>query len=73
MSQLNKITVLGGGVLGGQIAWHSAFKGKVGVLTGEGYYHYPNPACATPDFLNVPNRSSVPEIVRLTKPVHDAG
>lgn len=28
MSQLNKITVLGGGLLGGQIAWHSAFKGK---------------------------------------------
>jgi 3-hydroxybutyryl-CoA dehydrogenase len=26
--QLNRLTVLGGGVLGGQIAWHSAFKGK---------------------------------------------
>lgn len=28
MSQLNQITLLGAGVLGGQIAWHSAFKGK---------------------------------------------
>ena len=28
MSSLDKLTVLGGGVLGGQIAWHSAFKGK---------------------------------------------
>ncbi len=26
--QLNRLTVLGAGVLGGQIAWHSAFKGK---------------------------------------------
>lgn len=28
LSQLNNITVLGSGVLGGQIAWHSAYKGK---------------------------------------------
>ncbi len=28
MSRLDKVTVLGSGVLGGQIAWHSAFKGK---------------------------------------------
>ena len=27
-SKLNKLTVVGGGVLGGQIAWHSAFHGK---------------------------------------------
>lgn len=32
MSTLDKITVLGGGVLGGQIAWHSAFKGKTVVV-----------------------------------------
>ena len=25
---LTRLTVLGGGVLGSQIAWHSAFKGK---------------------------------------------
>ena len=28
MAKLNYITVLGSGVLGGQIAWHTAFKGK---------------------------------------------
>ena len=27
-SQINNVTLLGAGVLGGQIAWHSAFKGK---------------------------------------------
>lgn len=32
MSTLDKITVLGGGVLGGQIAWHSAFMGKTVVV-----------------------------------------
>ena len=32
MSELNRITVLGAGVLGGQIAWHSAFKGKTVVV-----------------------------------------
>lgn len=32
MSQLNKVAVLGSGVLGGQIAWHSAFKGKTVVV-----------------------------------------
>lgn len=28
MANLDKLTVLGSGVLGGQIAWHSAYKGK---------------------------------------------
>ncbi len=28
MSRINQVTVLGSGVLGGQIAWHSAFRGK---------------------------------------------
>ncbi|MCR1783778.1 3-hydroxyacyl-CoA dehydrogenase [Nocardioides carbamazepini] len=32
MSSLHKLTVLGAGVLGGQIAWHSAFKGKTVVV-----------------------------------------
>ncbi|WP_433885735.1 3-hydroxyacyl-CoA dehydrogenase [Pseudomonas vranovensis] len=32
MSQLKRITVLGSGVLGGQIAWHSAYKGKSAVV-----------------------------------------
>ncbi len=31
-SNLNSVTVLGAGVLGGQIAWHSAFKGKTIVV-----------------------------------------
>jgi len=31
-SRLDRLTVLGAGVLGGQIAWHSAFKGKLVVL-----------------------------------------
>jgi len=28
MSRINQVTTLGSGVLGGQIAWHSAFRGK---------------------------------------------
>jgi len=32
MSTLNNLTVLGSGVLGGQIAWHSAYKGKTVVV-----------------------------------------
>ncbi|MDJ0359041.1 3-hydroxyacyl-CoA dehydrogenase [Rhodococcus sp. H29-C3] len=32
MSELHHVTVLGAGVLGGQIAWHSAFKGKTVVV-----------------------------------------
>jgi len=31
-SNLNRVTVLGAGVLGGQIAWHSAYKGKTVVV-----------------------------------------
>ncbi|GGO00085.1 3-hydroxyacyl-CoA dehydrogenase [Nocardia rhizosphaerihabitans] len=32
MSDISRVTVLGAGVLGGQIAWHSAFKGKTVVV-----------------------------------------
>jgi len=32
MSKLNHLTVLGSGVLGGQIGWHSAYKGKTVVV-----------------------------------------
>jgi 3-hydroxyacyl-CoA dehydrogenase len=32
LSGLNKLTVIGAGVLGGQIAWHSAYKGKTVVV-----------------------------------------
>lgn len=28
MQALHRVTVLGGGVLGGQIAWHCAYKGR---------------------------------------------
>src|SRR5262249_46136081 len=31
-SNIDRVTVLGAGVLGGQIAWHSAFKGKTVVV-----------------------------------------
>ena len=31
-SHLDRLTVLGAGVLGGQIGWHSAFKGKTVVI-----------------------------------------
>src|SRR5687768_3852676 len=32
MSSLDQLTVLGSGVLGGQIAWHSAYQGKTVVV-----------------------------------------
>ncbi|GAA3524843.1 3-hydroxyacyl-CoA dehydrogenase [Aeromicrobium panaciterrae] len=32
MSRLNNVTLLGSGVLGGQIAWHSAYKGKTVIV-----------------------------------------
>ncbi|MGH8518734.1 MAG: 3-hydroxyacyl-CoA dehydrogenase NAD-binding domain-containing protein, partial [Panacagrimonas sp.] len=32
MTDLMHLTVLGSGVLGGQIAWHSAYKGKTVVV-----------------------------------------
>ena len=32
LSKLDRLTVLGAGVLGGQIGWHSAFKGKTVVI-----------------------------------------
>jgi 3-hydroxyacyl-CoA dehydrogenase len=54
-SGLNHIAVLGAGILGGQIAWHSAYKG---------FYMYPNPACQDTDFLDVPDVSVVPEILK---------
>lgn len=38
-------------------------KGLQGLLGGEGFYRYPNPAFAAPDFLAVPDASMVGEIV----------
>ena len=38
-------------------------KGLQGMLGGEGFYRYPNPAYADPEFIAVPDVSRVPEIV----------
>jgi 3-hydroxybutyryl-CoA dehydrogenase len=38
-------------------------RGLQGMLGGEGFYKYPNPAYAAPDFLAVPDASRVPAIV----------
>jgi len=43
-------------------------QGKLGLPTGEGYYRYPNPAYERPDFLAVPDKSTVPAIVALARP-----
>ncbi len=42
-------------------------KGLMGLQTGQGFYSYPNPAYEAGDFLAVPDKSIVPEIVRLTR------
>lgn len=38
-------------------------KGLQGLMGGEGFYKYPNPAYAAPDFLAVPDASVVPGLV----------
>jgi 3-hydroxybutyryl-CoA dehydrogenase len=38
-------------------------KGLQGMLGGEGFYTYPNPSYAAPDFLSVPDASVVPALV----------
>ncbi len=43
-------------------------KGLQGMLGGEGFYKYPNPAYSAPDFLAVPNASVVPEFVNRVMP-----
>jgi len=43
-------------------------QGKMGLQTGSGYYQYPNPAYAAPDFLAVPGLEAVEDIVLLTRP-----
>ncbi len=40
-------------------------RGLQGMLGGEGFYKYPNPAYAARDFLDVPDASRVPEFVAL--------
>lgn len=46
------------------IKTHFIDQGKMGLATGEGYYRYPDPAYAAPDFLDPPDVSSAPEIAR---------
>jgi len=43
-------------------------KGLQGMMGGEGFYKYPNPAYSAPDFLAVPDASVVPEIVARALP-----
>jgi 3-hydroxybutyryl-CoA dehydrogenase len=38
-------------------------RGLQGMMGGEGFYRYPNPAYAAPDFLAVPDASIVPAFV----------
>lgn len=42
---------------------HFLDQGKLGLQSGEGYYRYPQPAYAAPDFLDVPDSSAVPALV----------
>ena len=39
----------------------------MGTQAGQGYYRYPNPAFEDPQFLAVPDLSSVPDIVARAK------
>ena len=42
-------------------------KGLQGMMGGEGFYKYPDPAYAQPGFLDVPDYSAVPALVELIK------
>ncbi|MFV0431824.1 MAG: 3-hydroxyacyl-CoA dehydrogenase family protein [Alphaproteobacteria bacterium] len=42
---------------------HYIDHGKLGIASGEGFYKYPNPAYAEPDFLQTPDYSAVPDLV----------
>ncbi|WP_342365642.1 3-hydroxyacyl-CoA dehydrogenase NAD-binding domain-containing protein [Vibrio sp. S11_S32] len=46
---------------------HYADKGHLGVLSGQGFYTYPNPAFESDDFLSVQNYDVVAEMVAKTK------
>lgn len=43
-------------------------KGLLGLQTGQGFYNYPNPRYAEPDFLDVPDVSRTDEFARLALP-----
>lgn len=44
---------------------HFVDKGHLGLLSGKGYYEYPNPAYQRPDFLAVPEIGAAPEIAAI--------
>ena len=46
---------------------HFIDKGLMGLQTGRGFYSYPDPAYEAADFLAVPDKSIITEIVRLTR------
>ena len=48
------------------IKTHFIDRGKMGLATGEGYYRYPDPAYAAPDFLEAPDVSAAAEIAKKT-------
>ena len=43
-------------------------RGLQGMMGGEGFYKYPNPANAAPDFLAAPAASEVPNLVARAMP-----
>ena len=43
-------------------------KGLLGLQTAQGYYSYPDPSYASPDFLDVPDIAKAAELARLTFP-----
>ncbi len=46
---------------------HFIDKGRMGLQAGRGFYSYPDPAYEAADFLSVPDKSTIAEIVRLTR------
>jgi 3-hydroxybutyryl-CoA dehydrogenase len=46
---------------------HFIDKGLMGLQAGRGFYSYPDPAYEAADFLSVPAKSTIAEIVRLTR------
>jgi len=47
---------------------HFLDKGLLGLQTGQGFYQYPDPAYAAPDFLDVPDVARAEELALLSKP-----
>lgn len=45
---------------------HYINKGKLGVLSGEGFYKYPNPTFATKGFIDIPSYTVIDDLVKKT-------